>query len=105
MASSRTRRIVSLPASVVDQAETLAQTERQSVDVLVSKALRAYAKKRNVKRTTPKGRSRKPTTNGHAGLSLWDAITGPFRDLPASELRKLPRDGALNHDRYIYGRP
>jgi hypothetical protein len=27
------------------------------------------------------------------------------KDVPAEELEKLPTDGALNHDHYLYGSP
>ena len=99
MASKR-KRALSLPASVVANAETLARNERRSVEAVVSTALRAYAKTKGGQRNGTRTRA-----SQQAPQDLWKTIVGPFEDLPTSVLRKLPRDAALNHDRYIYGRP
>jgi hypothetical protein len=100
MASKR-KRALSLPSSLVATAETLARAERRSVEEVVSTALRAYAKAKtgrgNARRTRP--------ASEHAVKDIWQTIVGPFEDLPPKVLRKLPRDGAVNHDRYIYGQP
>ena len=39
------------------------------------------------------------------GRSIFDIIDEIIKDLPEEELRKLPRDGSINHDHYIYGLP
>lgn len=99
MAAKR-KRALALPPSVVATAESLARIEGRPVEALVSKAVQAYAKTRRAKRNhAAVRRSRRGTQD------LWGTIAGPFEDLPASVLRKLPRDAARNHDRYIYGRP
>ncbi len=36
---------------------------------------------------------------------IWDKISDIMKDLPKSELDKLPLDGAEQHDHYIYGIP
>ncbi|GMT49486.1 MAG: hypothetical protein IEMM0008_1025 [bacterium] len=36
---------------------------------------------------------------------IWDKISDIMKDLPESELDKLPPDGAEQHDHYIYGIP
>ena len=39
------------------------------------------------------------------GKSIWQLAEDFIQDLPASELAKLPIDGAEQHDHYIYGTP
>jgi hypothetical protein len=41
----------------------------------------------------------------HAGHALWNMAQKYVRDIPKAELEKLPRDGASNHDYYLYGSP
>lgn len=36
---------------------------------------------------------------------IWEVFAEILKDIPDEELRKLPRDGAANHDHYIYGLP
>ena len=36
---------------------------------------------------------------------IWDVIAENMKDVPASEFEKLPRDGASEHDHYLYGHP
>ncbi len=36
---------------------------------------------------------------------IWDKISDIMKDIPESELNKLPSDGAEQHDHYIYGIP
>jgi len=40
-----------------------------------------------------------------ASLPIWDLFEEILKDVPENELRKLPRDGAEQHDHYIYGTP
>lgn len=35
---------------------------------------------------------------------IWDVIADITKDVPPDELAKLPRDGATNHDAYLYGK-
>jgi len=97
--ASKPKRILALPSSVLATAETLARNERRSVEAVLSTALRAYAKTKGGRRNGTRNRARP------AAKDLWETIAGPFEGLPSSVLRKLPRDAARNHDRYIYGRP
>lgn len=39
------------------------------------------------------------------GKSIWQLAEDFVKDLPESELDKLPKDGAEQHDHYIYGTP
>ena len=36
---------------------------------------------------------------------IWERIAAMTADIPPEELDKLPRDGASQHDHYIYGTP
>ena len=47
-------------------------------------------------------------TNGASPFppgSVEEKINRIFRKLPETVLRKLPKDGASNHDYYLYGLP
>jgi hypothetical protein len=37
--------------------------------------------------------------------SIWQLAQEIIENIPEEELRLLPRDGAVNHDHYIYGTP
>lgn len=39
------------------------------------------------------------------GKSIWQIAEDFVKDLPETELAKLPADGAQQHDHYIYGTP
>lgn len=36
---------------------------------------------------------------------IWEQVAEIFADVPEEELEKLPRDGAEQHDHYLYGAP
>jgi hypothetical protein len=102
---------VTIPPPLLAEAENLAKQKRKSVRAVVCSAIERYlaeegARPRKGKRTAEKRASRTVSASrAHAGKDLWETITGPFQDLPKSVLRRLPRDGSVNHDRYIYGWP
>jgi hypothetical protein len=57
-----------------------------------------------------KARSRSRAEQGAGGVPtavkpIWEVFDEITRKVPASELRQLPRDGAEQHDHYIYGWP
>lgn len=37
--------------------------------------------------------------------SIWNLAQEFIKDLPEEEINKIPTDGALQHDHYIYGTP
>ena len=49
-----------------------------------------------------KPKSQKPRKH-HAGHALWEMTQKYVKDIPETEFEKLPRDGASNHDHYLYG--
>jgi hypothetical protein len=36
---------------------------------------------------------------------IWDMILDNMKDVPAEEFARLPKDGASEHDHYLYGHP
>jgi len=36
---------------------------------------------------------------------IWEVIAENMKDVPAEEFAKLPKDGASEHDHYLYGHP
>jgi hypothetical protein len=36
---------------------------------------------------------------------IWEVILDNMKDVPAEEFAKLPKDGASEHDHYLYGHP
>lgn len=51
------------------------------------------------------GGSEEPPSDNADHRPIWEAIEEIWRDVPAEELTKLPKDGASQHDHYIYGLP
>jgi hypothetical protein len=54
--------------------------------------------------TKPKSR-KNSATKTHAGRSLWNMAQKFIKDVPKEELDNQPKDGASNHDYYLYGSP
>ncbi len=36
---------------------------------------------------------------------IWELILENMKDVPSAEFAKLPKDGASEHDHYLYGHP
>jgi len=36
---------------------------------------------------------------------IWEVILDNMKDVPREDLQRLPRDGASEHDHYLYGHP
>lgn len=53
------------------------------------------------KRASRTKASRKPKRE----LTIWDEIVEMGQRIPSEELDRIPTDGAVNHDHYIYGWP
>ncbi len=47
----------------------------------------------------------KPSKKQTASKFLLEFAASIPKDVPESELEKLPSDGAVNHDHYLYGAP
>ena len=102
MATKKARTPVELPTPLVARATSVAKRRRRSVEVIVAAALERYSDDPPTERKAiTRGRAKKA-----GNLSdLFTMVRQACRDIPEAELKKLPRDGAQNHDRYIYGRP
>jgi len=46
-----------------------------------------------------------PFPKADGDRSIWQVIADIMKDAPPEELAKLPKDGASEHDHYIYGWP
>ena len=57
------------------------------------------------KRPTRKSPAAKRARKAKSLKPLGQMIADLVRDIPDDEMAKLPRDGAANHDHYIYGTP
>jgi len=108
---TKAHRALSLPSSVLEQAETLARAERRSVHALVSTALAEYVKAkaarlngttRSATRAKP---GRRPPCSTRTPLELFNQLQQDLRDIPRSAWKKLPRNGSLHVDKYVYGKP
>ena len=47
----------------------------------------------------------KDESAGYQSIPPWEAFDKIMNDVPKEEFKKLPTDGALEHDHYIYGTP
>ncbi len=101
--TKRAQTLVELPTPLVERATTFAKSRRRTVSTVIASALERYLDELpRGKKPATKGRAKKPAGN----LSdLFALVRGSLRDVPATEWKKLPRNGARNHDRQIYGRP
>jgi hypothetical protein len=58
---------------------------------------------------TSRARKKSPTKKKEAWVdpdpTLLEDLLAIVRSIPEEEAAKLPRDGSMNHDHYIYGTP
>jgi hypothetical protein len=64
-----------------------------------------FSTKRYNKRMTTPTQPSKPNKKQTASEFLLEFAASIPKDIPESELEKLPSDGAVNHDHYLYGAP
>jgi hypothetical protein len=69
---------------------------RYSKDGLAQRITKVDRLEGSLDKDRPYDPSRKP---------IWEVIDELLADVPEEELAKLPRDGATQHDHYIYGLP
>ena len=106
MATRKAVTAVELPAPLVARATTAAKRRRRSVAAIIADALERYLEDLGPQSKPPTARPRGKNRKQTADLAdLFATVRAAFRDVPASEWKKLPRDGSLDPDRYIYGRP
>lgn len=85
---------ITLPLQPQEEARlvALAQAKGVSTDTLVREALDKILADAP---DHPKGESR----------PIWEVILDNMRDVPPEEFARLPKDGASEHDHYLYGHP
>ncbi len=55
--------------------------------------------------TMPAEKTNKKQIKRHVGLELLELMRESTKDIPLEEFEKLPKDGAHQHDHYLYGTP
>ncbi len=55
--------------------------------------------------TAPREKTTKKQAKPHVGLALLEFARECTKDIPIEEFEKLPKDGAHQHDHYLYGTP
>ena len=94
--------------TLLDAVADVAKRERRTVRAVVETALERYVEAQPPPQTKVNGKrkaARSVRRRVHAGLALWDALQRAGGPVPASAWKTVPRDGSLDPDRYIYGRP
>jgi len=88
---------ITLPLQPQEEAKliALAQAKGLSTDALVREALDTILADVPDRPEKPKLESR----------PIWELILDNMQDVPAEEFAKLPKDGASQHDHYLYGHP
>ncbi len=76
--------------------ETQAAAEGLPIDVWLQRLAEQYAH-------TPEPRANEPAAGTER--PIWETITERMKRLPAEVFEQLPRDGASEHDHYLYGSP
>ena len=86
-----------LPLQPQEEAKlaALAHAKGVSTDTLLREAIDKILADAPCQPDEPKGESR----------PIWDVILDNMKDVPAEEFARLPKDGASQHDHYLYGHP
>ena len=87
---------ITLPLNPIEEARLIAaaQAKGVSADALVREALE------EILADVPADSAQQP-----ASRPIWELIQDNMKDVPPEEFAKLPRDGASEHDHYLYGHP
>ena len=88
---------ITLPLQPREEARliALAQAMGVSTDTLVREALDKILADAPGQMEVPERDSR----------PIWDVTLENMKDVPAEEFARLPKDGASEHDHYLYGHP
>jgi hypothetical protein len=89
--------IITLPLQPQEEAKLIARAQAKglSTDALVREALDTILADVPDRTEEPKLESR----------PIWELILDNMQDVPPEEFAKLPKDGASQHDHYLYGHP
>jgi hypothetical protein len=88
---------ITLPLQPQEEARliAIAQAKGLSTDALVREALDKILSDTPERLAEPSGESR----------PIWEVLLDNMKDVPPEEFAKLPKDGASEHDHYLYGHP
>ncbi len=88
---------ITLPLQPQEEARlvAIAQAKGLSTDALVREALDKILSDTPERMAEPSGESR----------PIWEVLLDNLKDVPLEEFAKLPKDGASEHDHYLYGHP
>jgi hypothetical protein len=88
---------ITLPLQPQEEAKlvALAQAKGVSTDTLVREALDKILAEAPDQPDAPERESR----------PIWEMILENIKDVPPEEFARLPKDGASEHDHYLYGHP
>ncbi len=88
---------ITLPLQPQEEARlvALAHAKGVSTDTLVREAVDKILADAPGQTDTAKRESR----------PIWDVILDNMQDVPRAEFARLPKDGASEHDHYLYGHP
>lgn len=86
--------------TLIQEAESLSVDEQLTLIAHLAQNIQATAGQSDLK-TQPDEETEAPRTN----KSIWQIAADFSKDLPEEVLARLPHDGAVEHDHYIYGTP
>jgi hypothetical protein len=95
---------IDIPDELNKRLEQLAKGTGQEVGALVCEAIEQRL-------TREEQRATQPDTTPDSGSPedtdkpVWELFEDASREIPDEELDRLPTDGSLHHDHYIYGTP
>ena len=81
--------------------DKVASGEYESAEAVVAKALRLLQE--HEKNQPPSDEAQAEKDEEHR--PIWEVFQELTKDIPKEAWDKLPEDGALEHDHYIYGTP
>jgi hypothetical protein len=88
---------ITLPLQPQEEAKliAIAQAKGLSTDALVREALDKILSNTPERLAEPSAESR----------PIWEVMLDSMKNAPPEEFAKLPKDGASEHDHYLYGHP
>jgi hypothetical protein len=95
---------IDIPDDLNRRLEQLAKGMGQDIDALVCEAIEQHLAREEQRAKHP------ATTPGNGnpeemGKPIWELFEDASLEIPDEELDRLPTDGSLQHDHYIYGTP
>jgi hypothetical protein len=95
---------IDIPDDLNRRLEQLAKGTGQDVDALVCEAIeqRLALEERRTKRPEV---SHGDDSSRETDKPIWERFEDTSLELPDDEIDRLPTDGSLQHDHYIYGTP